>query len=571
MTVTRFEIRPGAYADSIVLMQLQAALLTLPGVHDAGVVMATPTNLDLLRASDLWHEPAGAARPEDLVLVVRADTDRAAIDALSRVDELMERPGTRTQEEFCPRSLKSATQLLPEADWVLVSVPGRYAADIAWEALDHGKHVFLYSDNVPVEDEVALKSSAATKGLLVMGPDCGTAIINGVGLGFANNVRRGAVGLVGASGTGLQAISTRVHALGAGISQAVGTGSRDLSEPVGAVTTLQGLDLLSRDEGTRVIVLISKPVPPGVAARVLAAARETGKPVVVHFLGYAPPGDGGNLYFAGGSSEAAARAVQLLNDAGVSADRSLGTSLPGGEDEGFRSLKGTRFLRGLFAGGTLAYEAQQALRPWLWPLHSNVPVPGSESLADPWRSRGHTILDLGADEFTVGRLHPMMDQGLRVRRLRQEAAHPDVGLILLDVVLGRGAHPDPAAELGPVIREVLRERDFEVVVTLLGTEEDPQDLHAQEARLHKAGAVVFLDLAEALAYVRRRLPLPPPPGAVQPVRLGILEKPLGAINVGLESFYASVLEQGARAVHVDWRPPAGGDEDLMALLRKMRG
>ena len=283
------EIRPGAYADSIVLMQLQSALATLPGVADAGVVMATTANLELLSANRLLPEPLPELNPDDLLIVVRAETDEAGADALAQVDRLMTRRTVEADGEYRPKSLRSALASAPDAQWVLISVPGSYAGEVARQALAADRHVFLYSDNVPAAEEIELKQLAAAKGLLVLGPDCGTAIIGGAGLGFANRVRRGEVGIVAASGTGLQSVASRVHAMGAGISQAIGTGGRDLSEAVGGRTTMHALDLLARDEETKVIVLLSKPPAPTVAAKVVAAARATGKPTVIGFSGLMPP------------------------------------------------------------------------------------------------------------------------------------------------------------------------------------------------------------------------------------------------------------------------------------------
>ncbi len=562
MSVLESEVRPGAYADSIVLMQLQGALAKLPGVLDAGVVMGTPANLDLLAANGLLADELAGVRPDDLVLVVRAESAAAAAAALAEADGLMERPGATAGDEFRPRSLASAAKLMPEAGWVLVSVPGRYAAVVAREALALGRHVFLYSDNVSLEDERALKQTAGAEGLLVLGPDCGTAAVGGVGLGFANRTRRGGIGLVGASGTGLQAVAARIHAAGGGVSHVIGTGGRDLAAEIGGVTARQGLDLLARDPETAAIVLVSKPPAPAVATRVLAAARAAGKPVVVCFLGQPPPARRlGSLWFAAGLTEAADLALERAQE------RALEASAEG--DGRVAAAGGRGALRGLFAGGTLAYEALRTLSAVVSPLASNVSFPGVEPLPDPSRSRGHTVLDLGADAFTVGRPHPMIDQDLRLRRLRREAADPETGLIVLDVVLGEGAHADPAAELGPAISEALAGRDdLEIAALVVGTDEDPQDLAAQRERLEAAGARVFGDLAAGLAWIAERL-RPEAPEPLLPVPLEALAPP-AAINVGLESFYASRVGQGARAIHVDWRPPAGGDERLQAILERMK-
>jgi len=555
-------------------MELQLALATLPGVLDVGIVMGTDANKDILAQSDLLTPEAQAAMPHDLVIVVRAEDDAAAQAALGQVDELLTRCRAGLEQVYRPKSLESAVQMSPDAQWVLVSVPGRYAAGVARQALRLGKNVFLYSDNVPLDDEAALKQMAAEKGLLVMGPDCGTAIVNGVGLGFANRVRRGPIGLVAASGTGLQYVSTRIHQLGSGITHALGTGGRDLFEAVGAVTAHQSVDLLSRDPETRAMVLISKPPSPEIADELLRAARLAGKPVVVDFIGYSPPvGQVGNLHFATTLDEAADLAVQLAASApGMEPTPDLDLS---------RFAPGQRYLRGLFSGGTLAYEALVLLQDYLPAVYSNAPLDKDHRLANSLISQAHTIVDLGEDEFTVGRLHPMMDNDLRIRRLQQEARDPEVAVVLLDVVLGYGAHPNPASQLAPAIaraRAAAEEADrhLEVVAVVVGTDEDPQGLDSQVQQLEEEGARVETSNEAAVRYVGRlvqsldRAAGPLPGEAIKRVDLAVLHQPLAAINVGLESFAESLKAQAAAVIQVEWRPPAGGDERLMAILERMR-
>jgi FdrA protein len=555
VSVTKSEIRPGAYFDSVVLMQLQRNLAALPGVEDAGVVMATPANLELLADSNLLATEGKVARPDDLLIVVRAGKEADAVAALGQVDELLKARGSGGNQAFRPRSLAAGAKNLPSAEWVVISVPGRYAAKVAQEALDLGKHVLLYSDNVALEDEIELKTRAAEKGLLVMGPDCGTAIINGIGLGFANRVRRGTIGLVGASGTGLQAVTVGIHNLGGGVSQAIGTGGRDLKAAVGACSMLQGLRYLAADAETKVIVLISKPPDEETAAHLLAVARGVGKPVVVCFIGFAAPAAKiGNIYFAAGLDQAAELAVQLSN-----AETKAAKAIP--------ANKG--YLRGLFSGGTLAYETLSGLQNFLHPIYSNVAIRESQELENPLNSKAHTILDLGEDEFTVGRLHPMMDNDLRLRRMKQEAEDKEVGLILLDVVLGEGSHPNPASELAPAIAAQKKVRqDLEFVVLVVGTEDDPQNTDEQIAAFQQAGAVVFREVAATVDYIVVRLATPE---ATSDQPLKKFAEPLAAINVGVESFFDSLKAQGAQAVQVDWRPPASGNEELMDILEKMKG
>lgn len=548
---TKHEIRAGAYYDSIILMQLQSNLMKLDGVVDVGVVMATETNRELLAASGLLPEGLQAGA-DDLVIVIEGESETAVSAALAQVDPLLTQRRAEATAAFRPKSLRTAVRQQPDADWVLISVPGRYASQVAHDALDFGKHVFLYSDNVGLDDEIKLKQKGYDKGLLVMGPDCGTAIVNGVGLGFANRVRRGDIGIVGASGTGIQAVTSQIHNMGGGISQAIGTGGRDLKGDIGGITALQGLELLRDDPETAVIVLISKPPETAVANKLLNAARATGKQVIINFLGYPPPAHHlNNLYFTSSLAETAVLALSLEREP------TPAPPLP--------RAKG--FLRALFSGGTLAYEALLTLRTTVRSLHTNLSLPNTVSLDDPFRSQGHTVVDLGEDEFTQGRLHPMMDNSLRLRRLAQETADPDVGLILLDVVLGEGAHPDPASELAPAIAAAT-ERNLPVAVLLIGTNDDPQDRAAQMEQLRAAGATVFTDPTTAFEAVSWSLATLP---STTTMMTNPLNKPLKALNVGLEMFAESIEGQGGTAVHVEWRPPAGGNERMMALLARMKG
>ena len=576
MTSTEVEIRSGAYYDSVILMQLQRSLVGLPGILDAGVVMGTSANKDLLTQSGLMSPEVQAASADDLVIVVKGKDKASAKAAIEKVDELLKaRRKGGLDEEYRPKSLETAAQMLPEAQWVLISVPGRYAAGVVRQSLDLGKQVFLFSDNVSLEDEIELKKIAAQKGLLVMGPDCGTAIVNGIGLGFANKVRHGPIGIVAASGTGLQQVTSRIHQLGSGITQAFGTGGRDLSEAVNAVTTRQALELLSRDPDTKIIVLISKPPAPRVADDLVQIVREAGKPVVVDFIGYATPVRVlDNVHFATTFDEAAEIAIQLA--------ASVSSLEPGRDLNLGRFSPGQRYLRGLFSGGTLAYETLLLLQDYLPAVYSNIPLNKDYRLADSLVSQAHTIIDLGEDEFTVGRLHPMIDNELRIRRLEVEANDPEVAVILLDVVLGYGAHPDPAGELAPVIARAIAKagsagRCLEVVAIVSGTDDDPQDLNTQVQKLKDAGAVVETSNELSARYVGQLLRAlnPDENGRVgeesfKRVELAVLTQPLAAINVGLESFTESLATQQAQVIQVDWRPPASGNEKLMAILARMK-
>jgi len=577
MAIIKSEIRSGAYFDSVILMLLQRSLAELPGVDDAGVVMGTEANLDLLEQTGLLVEEIKGVKADDLVLVVKAKDAKTAQEALDKVDELVAARRSRegAGEDFLPKSLESADKNLLGTKWVLISVPGRYAAGVSREALRLGKHVFLYSDNVTVDEEIELKTIGAEKGLLVMGPDCGTAIINGIGLGFANQVRKGSIGMVAASGTGLQQVSVRIHQFGGGLTHALGTGGRDLSSKVGGLTARMALDLLERDPETKVIVLVSKPPDKDAADEILEYARGLSKPVVVNFIGYQTAlQEIDNLLFTSTFDDTAAAAVALdgdLEDTDTSQEINL---------EGFKPRQ--RFLRGLYSGGTLAYEALLILDRYLPSVYSNVPINKELKLENSLVSQEHTIVDLGEDEFTVGRLHPMMDNELRIKRLEMEAKDPEVALILMDVVLGHGSHPDPAAELGPAIMAaketaVKAKRRLDVIITLSGTDLDPQGMVDQQVVLEKAGAQVFLSSDRAVRYAARLIRQlnevsdSQPTAIFKAVDLASIQGEFAAINVGLESFTESLEFQEAKVIQVDWKPAAGGNADLAALLEKMKG
>ena len=486
MAVIKAEVRSGAYYDSIVLMQLQRALAEQPGVEDAGVVMGTGANKELLAQSSLLVAEADAAGNDDLIIVVRGADEASAQAALARVDELVAaRRGRTGDQEYHPRSLETAAKMLPEAQWVLISVPGRYAAGVSRQALGLNKNVFLYSDNVSLEDEVALKQEAAQKGLLVMGPDCGTAIVNGVGLGFANKVRKGPIGIVAASGTGLQQVTVRIHQMGGGITHALGTGGRDLSEAVNAVTARQGLDLMARDPDARVIVLVSKPPSPKIADTLVQAARAVGKPVVVNFIGYASASRRvDNVFFATTFDETAELAIRLIDSPeDFAAQPDLSGFAPG-----------QRYLRGLFSGGTLQYEALLILQNYVPVVYSNAPLDKKYKLEDSLVSKAHTVIDLGEDEFTVGRLHPMMDNDLRIRRLEKEASDPEVAVLFcwtsFWVTAPMPIRPASWRRRSPPLSSPPNEagRRLEVVAIVSGTDGDPQGIEGQIKQLRDAGA-----------------------------------------------------------------------------------
>ena len=467
-------LRRGLYRDSVTLMRLAAALEARSGVARASVVMATPANLAML-AEDGVSVGRIEAGANDLVVAMEGEDGAALADALDAAAAMLdgETPPAPVfgADARRPRSLAEAREAAPDATLALISCPGEYAAAEAMKALRLGLDAMVFSDNVTLEDEVALKREAEARGRLLMGPDCGTAIIGGVPLGFANRVREGAIGAVGASGTGLQQVTCLIDRYGAGISHAIGTGGRDLSPEVGGTTTLRAIGMLAGDARTETIVLVSKPPDAAVMRRVLDAAGAAGKPVIACFIGAPPPPAlPANIRFAATLDEAAALAT--------------GDAIPDDARELPRAA-GRNRLVGLFSGGTFCYEAQAVAAPVLGRILSNAPLDPRDAVDGD--AGEHLMLDLGDDAFTRGRPHPMIDYRLRLERIRTAAAAPDTAAILIDVVLGYGAHEDPASALVPAIRDI----DGPVVVgSVCGTDADPQCRSRQEAALREAGMVV---------------------------------------------------------------------------------
>lgn len=502
MTV-RALVKPGEYHDSISLMLVAKALAETAGVQDAAVVMSTEANKAILASAGLLTDQIKAAGANDLVVVIKTETEAVGEATLQRAESLLKsKMTTERAGEIRPRTLRGGLTQQPETNVVVISVAGRYAADEAWDALRQGLHVLLFSDHVSVEDEIALKRYARDHGLLLMGPGAGTTILNHTALGFADVVPAGPIGIVSAAGTGLQEVSSLIGRLGGGITQGIGVGGRDLSRDVGGIMMLEGLKALQQDNETEVIVLVSKPPAAEIARSILEQVSKGDKPSVVCFLGGAGIGNGAT------PCAIPARTLQesalLALEAAHFKVGDVNARLRSEDDQLAEQAKALRakltasqrHLRGLFSGGTLCYEAQAVWRDMLSsPIYSNAPLPGEPALDDPMKSRGDTAVDMGEEEFTSGRLHPMIDQGLRIRRLLEEGRDPEVAAILLDVVLGYGAHPDPASELGPAIKQAKdaargEGRELCVVAAVTGTEGDPQCYSKVVSALERSGASV---------------------------------------------------------------------------------
>jgi len=482
------DVRRGAYADSVQLMSASRSMLEQKGVEWAAALIGTPANLETLAAEGFADPALGEATASDVVIAVRAQSDGQARQALDAAGTGLASTGTSssgTRPEAEPRSLEEAVRLLPGANTALISVPGPYAALEAHKALSRGLHTLLFSDNVPVADEISLKRRARDLGLLLMGPGAGTSYLGGTGLGFSNAVRKGPVGLVAGAGTGAQEIMTLVHRWGSGISATIGIGGRDLHDDVGGLMAGLALRALLDDEETRLIILVAKPPSPKVAASLLSMLGA--KAAVAAFIGLpdnspAPAG----VLLAGSMEEAAATAIVQLG----LAPPAPGDGLAAAAAAAAARLKPQQTaVRGLFSGGTLCSETMVLISNRLGPVHSNVPLRPEWALPGP--PDAHRCLDLGEEEFTSGRPHPMIDAAARVEHIERAASDPATAVILLDVVLGYGSHPDPSSVLGPVCERAGRGGSGPVVVTyVLGTEGDPQGREQQEQALADAGCVL---------------------------------------------------------------------------------
>ncbi len=501
--VVKGVIKKGEYFDSVTLMTVAKRLNQLPGVKDSAVVMGTKENKSILEASGLLLAEFRSAQDADLLIAVKAADDKAVSSGLEKAEVYLRESRKRSSSaaQMSPRSVEGAVKLLPDANLVLISIAGRYAGDVAMECLEKGLHVMLFSDNVSLEKEIELKKVAQSKGLLVMGPDCGTAIINGVPLAFANVVNRGNIGVVAAAGTGLQEVSTLISNAGGGISQALGTGGRDVKKDVGGISFLQGLNALVEDKTTKVVLLVSKPPYPDVLKKILAEIKKVKKPVVSIFLG----GDTAGLRKAGvhafDTLEEAALAAVSLSGGGktdkiaaqlAARDKKL-ESLAKAEAK--RLAKGQKFCRGLFSGGTFCSEALLILSEMLGDVHSNIPLKPGLKLQNSMKSVANTVIDMGEDEFTVGRPHPMIDYSLRNKKILEEANASETAVILLDVVLGYGSTPQPLEDILPALQEafaVVRKnrRGLSVVCSVTGTDKDPQNRSKVVQGLEKAGCLV---------------------------------------------------------------------------------
>lgn len=547
-------VKKGSFQDSVSLMIISRKLSEHPEVDQVSVMMGTPANKSMLDSTGFWHDDFSQSTPNDICVAVRTESEQPEI--LDVIHQQLEKElnaiataSGSSHQLVKARRWESACQKLPDANLLLVSVAGEYAASVAKEGLLADKNVMLFSDNVPVAQEVELKTLARERGLIVMGPDCGTAMIAGSPLAFANVLPEGGVGVIGASGTGIQEITSQIALHQQGISHAIGLGGRDLSADVGGLSALTALEMLAEDEATKVIAFVSKPPSPQVRTRVITAMQSVGKPVVALFLGSKPEQRrDGNVWLAHSLSDAARLAVLLMR---VAEQRQSQPEVVG---------KG---ICGLYAGGTLAAEAAML-------LSEELGIPLSESHQDGimLAFEEHRIVDLGDDSYTLGRPHPMIDPTTRSIEIEKLAAQPETGVLLLDVVLGYGACADPAAAVVEAIEKVRSQRAAPLVViaTLTGTEADPQGRDGQLEKLRRAGVAVVETLEEAVllasCLIQHQIP------STSDKHCALLDG-VQVINAGLRSFALDLQSSGTPVVHYQWAPVAGGNVRLASLLKQL--
>lgn len=502
-----FDIRKNQYYDSVFLMGINNKIFAVDGVKNSAVLMGTENNKKLLSEIGLSDPQIDHATPNDLIVFLAAESEEIIRMILDDLDHWFE--GEQDQSsELQLKTFEDGLSVIPGANLVAISVPGEYAFREAKKALEKGVNVFLFSDNVPITEELALKQYADENGLLVMGPDCGTSLIDGVGIGFANKVRKGSIGVVGASGTGLQEFTSQVHNTGFGISHAIGTGSHDLSDDIGGITTLAALKALERDPNTKVIAIISKPPGLETMKQISDVVSSISKPVVGCFLGLNKDfiQEKQTIILARNIDETV---LFTLDEIG---EQNTGQGL-GLSDEEKKLLEieknkltsSQKYVRGVFAGGTFCYQAQQIFHDSGLEVYSNTPINKPWELSDPDTSKEHSMVDMGDDKYTVSAPHPMIDGTFRRKRILEESKDPEVAVLLIDIILGFNASKDPVGDIIDAIIEAkqLAENRGDhlcVVASICGTDEDFQDKVFQVETLERAGVIVFNSNAKTALF-----------------------------------------------------------------------
>ena len=582
ISLLRTIIQKGSYHDSVVLMLLTNKISTMEGVGKVSIMMATPANKDIYKESGMATPELSCAGSNDMAIVIEMQEDIIDV-VIKETEDFFKNQSAKSSKKGDSDIVDSwdkAMEKLPDANLAVISVPGIYAALEADRALDENLNVFMFSDNVTLDDEKRLKEKAHKKGLLVMGPDCGTGIINGVPIAFTNHVTPGKIGIVGASGTGIQELTAIIDRLGEGVTNAIGTGGRDLSQQIGAITMIDSIDAMEEDENTEIVIVISKPPAEKVRNQVVKRLRNFKKPVITLFLGEKPEVHEENFYHAYTLDEAARIAVHLLRNESV-----LGDKFKVNSNKNF-SAKDNKTIKGYYSGGTLAAEAAMMIRDTL-----DLSVPLGKQAGYMLNTSGHIIVDLGDDAYTQGKPHPMIDPTKRVECMREATKDVSTGVILFDIVLGYGSHEDMAGALLPAIKELQENakkenRDLYFVTTICGTRKDYQNYDNQKKIMEDAGVIFCESNKQAvetavtlIGYNFHEIVKPIMPKKTESekveckvsesVRRLLAEKPK-VINVGLESFSKVLKEFSCEVVQYNWAPPAGGDMQMIKALRYLR-
>lgn len=567
-------VKKGSYHDSVVLMLLTNAISGLEGVNKVSVMMATPANKDIFAQSGLDTPELQEATPNDMVVVADVEREELIHIVMEKVEEFLKQKSQASAVQSGTEIVKSwnkATAKLPDANLAVISIPGAYAALEANRALDEGLNVFMFSDNVSVEDEKALKQKAHSKGLVVMGPDCGTGIIQGVPIAFTNSVTPGSIGIIGASGTGIQELTTIIDRLGEGVENAIGTGGRDLYEEIGGITMLDAIEAMEQNEKVKVLIVISKPPAKAVREKISARLSRYSKPVITLFLGEKPTFHEENFYHAYTLDEAARLAVALVRKEPIPTFAKNQANL----------TACGKTLKAYYSGGTLAGEAAMLLKDAL-----NIEGSGAKADGFMFKQDGHIVVDLGDDVYTQGKPHPMIDPAKRIESMREAVDDATTGVILFDIVLGYGSHEDMATALIPTIQELQQKakaqhREVAFVATVCGTRSDYQGYDETVRKLVEAGvevcetnksavekslALLGLHFDEPVKSIQAKTVVQGENTPASESLLRLLSEKPKIINIGLKSF-ADVAEKfGCQVVQFNWQPPAGGNIQLIKAL-----
>jgi len=574
-------INKNTYQDSVVLMLLTNEISAIEGVNKVSIMMGTPANKDIFGGSGLRTEELEQATANDMAIVIDAESDEVIEKVLVEMDEFLAKQssGSSTTSEKTIRSWEAALKELPDANLAVISVPGVYAASVANRALDENLNVFIFSDNMEIEDELKLKEKASEKGLLCMGPDCGTGVINSVPIAFTNNINPGRIGIVGASGTGIQEVTTIIDRLGAGVTNAIGTGGRDLSENVQGITMLSAIATLAEDDNTEVITIISKPPAEAVRKRIMNYIRTIDKPIVTMFLGEKPEYHEENLYHAYTLEEAARISVDLLRKQEVKPFQGDTSIKVEDVEEGLT-------IKAYYSGGTLAGEAAMLINE---SVYSDGEMKNEHGYM--FKKDGFEVIDLGDDEYTQGKPHPMIDPTVRVQYMEKAMEDKSTSVILFDLVLGYGSHEDMANALAPSIEKLKKQakaenRKVHFVTTICGTNKDPQNYEGQKRIMEEVGVIVcdtnnmaveksLALIGKSISYVNKDVR--DKEAVTEKIEVKVSEDMKNLINlepkiinVGLKSFSETLKSFPCQVVQYDWKPIAGGDVELINVLDFLR-